>query len=219
MILEVDNIELNFGSKRILSGIYLRAQDGNVTGLLGRNGSGKTSLLKIIFGCLDPKYKSVRIDGKVVQKNLFLTSKVAYLPQHQLLPKTMKVRTAFSLFEVDWNQFLKEFESFKVYQNPAISDLSSGEVKILETYLILHQNKEIILLDEPFSFISPLYIQKIKSIIEARKKNRVILITDHFYKDILEVSDDIYFLSNGYSKMIQGVEDLENEGYLMPNSR
>lgn len=219
MILEVDNIELNFGAKRILSGIYLRAEQGKVTGILGRNGSGKTSLLKIVFGCLSPKYKSVRIDGKVIQKDLFLTNKAAYLPQHQLLPKSMKLQTAFHLFSSDWNQFKNEFESFKVYQNPIIGELSSGEIKVMETYLILNQNKEIILLDEPFSFVSPLYIEKIKSMIAARKKNSTIIITDHFYKDILEVSDSIYFLSNGHSKLIQGVEDLENEGYLMPNSR
>ncbi|MBO0321933.1 ATP-binding cassette domain-containing protein [Muricauda sp. CAU 1633] len=219
MILEVDNIELNFGAKRILFGIYLRAQHGNVTGILGRNGSRKTSLLKIIFGCLASKYKSVRIDGKVIQKKLFQTNKVAYLPQHQLLPNSMKIQTAFNLFDVDWNKFKKEFESFKVYQNLTISELSSGEIKVLETYLILHQNKEIILLDEPFSFISPLYIQKIKSIIEVRKKNSAILITDHFYKDILEVSDNIYFLANGCSKSIKSVEDLVSEGYVRPNSR
>lgn len=219
MILEVDNIELNYGTKRILSGIYLRAEQGKVTGILGRNGCGKTSLLKIVFGSLTPKYKLVRIDGKVIQKNLFLTNKVAYLPQHQLLPTAMKVQTAFHLFDVDWNQFKKEFGSFEVYQNPNIAELSSGEIKVLETYLILNQNKEIILLDEPFSFISPLYIEKIKSIIAAQKKNSTILITDHFYKDILEVSDNIYFLSNGCSKLIHGVEDLENEGYVMPNSR
>ncbi|WP_036379369.1 ATP-binding cassette domain-containing protein [Muricauda sp. MAR_2010_75] len=219
MILEVDNIELNFGTKRILSGIYICAKKGAVTGILGRNGSGKTSLLKIIFGCLTPKYKSVRIDSKVIRKNLFLINKVAYLPQHPLLPKTMKVQTAFTLFEVDWDQFSKTFESFKIYQNPTISELSSGEVKVLETYLILHQNKKIIFLDEPFSFISPLYVEKIKSIIAEQKKDRIILITDHFYKDILEVSDNTYFLTNGHSKLIKGIKDLENEGYTMPNSR
>ena len=64
MILEIDSVELSFDEKKILYGIYLKIETGKVTGVLGRNGCGKTSLLRILFGDLNPKYKNVRVDGK-----------------------------------------------------------------------------------------------------------------------------------------------------------
>ncbi|WP_435314560.1 ATP-binding cassette domain-containing protein [Cellulophaga fucicola] len=71
MIVEIDNVELFFGQKIILSAIYLKGETGSVTGILGKNGCGKTSLLKILFGNLSPKNKNIRIDGKH-QKKLYL---------------------------------------------------------------------------------------------------------------------------------------------------
>nr|WP_299070033.1 ATP-binding cassette domain-containing protein [uncultured Allomuricauda sp.] len=219
MILEIDNIELSFGSRKVLYGIYLSARQGEVTGILGRNGSGKTSLLKILFGNLKPKYKTIRVDGKNTKKSLFQSNSIAYLPQHRLLPKNLKVDTAFNLFNADWNKFIENFKSFEIYKKYRISQLSSGELRVLETYLIITKKKKIILLDEPFSFIAPVYIERFKEIINYEKKEKIILLTDHFYRDILEVSDTIYLLKDGYSKQINTQGDLVREGYVLPNSR
>ncbi len=214
MIIEIDSVELNFDKKRILYGIYLKAETGKVTGILGRNGCGKTSLLRILFGDLKPKYKNIRLDGKNQKNQLFKTNKVAYLPQHQLLAKNMKIKKAFDLFQVDWQHFISAFSSFKIYLKSRISELSSGEQRVIETYLILNSRKAIILLDEPFSFVAPLYVEKFKTLIQEKKKKSAILLTDHFYREILDISDSIYLLKNGSSKLIQSKVELENEGYL-----
>ncbi|MHA7830142.1 MAG: ATP-binding cassette domain-containing protein [Flagellimonas sp.] len=219
MILEIDNIELSFDNKSILRGVYLQAESGKITGILGRNGSGKTSLLNILFGSLKPKYKSIRIDGKFIKEPLFLSNKVAYLPQHKLLSKNTKVGTCFKLFNIDWKTFIQTFQNFKTFKNHYTSELSGGELRLLETYLILNSDKSIILLDEPFSNLAPLYISKIKEIIQKRKAHKVILLTDHFYKEILELSDELYFLKNGCSKLIRNTKDLQDEGYLPANSQ
>ena len=87
MILEVDNIELNFDQTSILQGIYLKAETQKVTCILGRNGCGKSSLLKIIFGSLKAKYSLVRLNKNPITKKFFQTGLVNYLPQHHL--KTM----------------------------------------------------------------------------------------------------------------------------------
>lgn len=214
MILEIDNLELSFDHKKILRGIYIKAEKGKVTGILGRNGCGKTSLLRIIFGNLNPKYKSVRKDGKHQKKNLYRSHDIAYLPQHQLLPTTIKLKSVFLFFDANWAEFSTLFDAFKNYTNIYPNALSSGELRIVETYLILSSNKKIILLDEPFSYIAPIYIEKFKALIQEKKKNSVIIITDHFYRDILEISDCIYFLKNGYSKEIRSKQDLKEEGYI-----
>lgn len=214
MILEVDNIELSFDNQTILRGIYLKAESGKVTGILGRNGSGKTSLLNIIFGNLKPKYKSIRIDGKFIKEPLFLKNQIAYLPQHRLLNRRMKVGSSLKLFNVDWNTFIDDFEHFKSFKEEYTTELSEGELRLLETYLILNSDKNIILLDEPFSNLAPLYVSKIKDIIENKKSDKIILMTDHLYEEIVSQSDNLYFFKNGCSKLIHNRQNLEKEGYL-----
>ena len=214
MILEIDNVELSFDNKRILYGVYLKSETGKVTGILGRNGCGKTSLLRILFGSLMPKYKNIRIDGKTQKGKLYGTYLAAYLPQHKLLPNNLKLLKAFRLFNSDWGIFTKTFPAFDKYKNIRVNELSSGELRVIETYLILNSNKKIILLDEPFSFIAPIYVEKIKELIQIKKKESAIVITDHFYRDILEISDSVYFLKDGYSKLISSKQELEDQGYL-----
>ena len=164
MILEADNIELSFDNKKILYGVYLKAETGKITGILGRNGCGKTSLLRIIFGDLNAKYKNIRINSTYQKKDLYKTDLIAYLPHHRLLPQHIKLSKAFKLFNVAWNDFTELFESFQKYDTTSIDKVSSGELRVIETYLILNSNKKIILLDEPFSFIAPIYIEKFKVI-------------------------------------------------------
>lgn len=214
MKLELDNIELSFNERKILSGIYLHGKTGEITGILGRNGCGKTSLLRILFGNLNAKYGNVRIDGLHQKKKLYKSGKVAYLPQHNLLPKQMKVNEAFHQFNVNWDEFVLLFNSFETYWKSPVIRLSSGELRLLETYLILNSNKQIILLDEPFSFISPLYIDVIKTILVKKKETSIIIITDHFYEVVLALSDHLYFIKNGCSKLVVSKSQLQQEGYL-----
>ena len=158
MILEIDNVELRFDNRRVLYGVYLKTGTGKVTGILGRNRCGKTSLSRILFGGLRPKYKNIRVDGKPQKGKLYGTALAAYLPQHQMLPNNLKLLKAFQFFNSDWEIFTKIFPAFEKYKPIRVNELSSGELRVIETYLILNSNKKIILLDEPFSFIAPIYV-------------------------------------------------------------
>ena len=214
MILEIDSVDLEFDGIKVLYGIYIRSEKGKVTGILGRNGSGKTCLLRILFGDIQPKYKNIRSNVKCFPKPMYQTGIIGYLPQYPLLPKNIKINLAFKLFNVCWDSFTAHFPDFKKYDKARIKNLSSGEIRVIETYLILLSQKEIILLDEPFSFIAPFFVQKFKDLINEKKKTCNIIVTDHFYKDILEVSDTIYLIKNGCSKEIKRKEELVSEGYL-----
>src|SRR5690606_11991789 len=112
MIFEIDNIELDFGKKRILSGIYLKAETGKITGIAGANGTGKSSLMNIIFGNLKPTQKLIRIDSKAYLKPLFTSGLVKYLPQHSVIPTYLQLEKAFKLYKVDWNEFVSFFPDF-----------------------------------------------------------------------------------------------------------
>ena len=214
MKLEVDNVELYFKHKQILKGIYLKAETGKVTGILGRNGSGKSCLLQIIFGSLRSKYKLVRIDNKPILKPLYQTNLVKLLPQHKFIPNNLKLKIVFALYKVDWNTFVSVFEEFKSYSTYKANKLSDGERRIIETYLVLKSTNDIVLLDEPFSHLAPLQIERIKHLIYEEKNRKVIVITDHMYEHIIDASDDIYLLKNGCTKIIDNLKELEDYQYL-----
>lgn len=214
MIIEIDNIELYFKEKRILNGVYLKAETGKVTGLLGSNGCGKTSLLKIVFGDLKPKYKLIRINSKPVLKPLYQTKLVSYLPQYNFIPNNLKIKNAFKFYHVNWEDFITVFKQFQIYKNSKINRLSGGERRLIEAYLIIKNNSKIVLLDEPFSHLSPLHIDAVKSLIEEEKQRKIIIITDHMYRHIIDSSNSIYLLKNGCSKLINNIHELEDYKYL-----
>lgn len=214
MVFEVDNIELYFKSKRILSGIYLKAEVGKTTAILGSNGCGKSCLLNIVFGNLKSKYKLVRIDNEPILKPLYKTGLVKFLPQYHFIPNGMRFPNIFKLYDLNWEVFTSKFESFSKYRSEKIGRLSGGERRIVETYIILKSKSKLVLLDEPFSHIAPIYIEHIKQIISEEKKHKAIIITDHLYEHIIDAADSIYLLKNGTTKKIKHLAELEDYKYI-----
>lgn len=217
MLFELDNVELYFKNKRILNGIYLKAETGKVTGILGRNGCGKTSLLDIAFGNLKPKYKLIRIDSKPLLKPLYKTGFVKYLPQYDSAPKDFKLYRLFKVFELNWDTFSERFEEFLIYKNYKFGNLSGGQRRFIETYIILKTKSEIVFLDEPFNGISPLMIEGVKALITEEKIKKILVVTDHKYENVINISDNLYLLNNGTTKLINKFSELEDYGYLSEN--
>lgn len=214
MILEIDNIELYFKNKCILRGVYLKAETGKVTAILGRNGCGKSSLMSIAFGNLKPKYKLVRLNHKPIKKPLYKTKLAKYLPQYHFIPDGLKLSYIFKLHQLDWKSFTDQFNTFSKYKTSKIKALSGGEQRLVETYIILKSKSKIVILDEPFSHLAPLHIESIKLLIAKEKKHKIIIISDHMYRHIIDSSDDIYLLQNGTTKKIKQLNELEDYRYL-----
>ncbi|SDB67360.1 ABC-type cobalamin/Fe3+-siderophores transport system, ATPase component [Flavobacteriaceae bacterium MAR_2010_188] len=214
MILEIDNVELYFKEKKVLGGIYLKAETGSITGILGRNGCGKSSLLRIIFGDLKPKYGLVKVDAKPILKQLYKTGLAGYLPQQNYLPNSVSIPQIFKLYKVKWEEFTMEFPEFGKYHNSGIKDLSGGERRLIETYLILKGDYKIMLLDEPFSHLSPLHFDQIIKIMHQQKDEKVIILTDHMYRHIETVADKFYLIKNNCTILMESFESLEDYGYV-----
>jgi ABC-type multidrug transport system ATPase subunit len=212
--LKVDSVQLEFDGRKILQSVYLNCMQGEVVGLLGRNGCGKSSLLKIIFGTLTPNYKYVSINNQFIHTG-YLNNRVAYLPQHNYLPDGIKVEKLARIIvdPVSWDEFT-ELPSYQKNYNKTISELSGGELRQLETMIIIHSKADFILLDEPFTHISPIQADEFKPVIRACAKRKGIIITDHQYYNILDVSDKIILLTDGITKYITNNEELVTYGYL-----
>lgn len=211
--LDAGSIQLDFGLRKILTDVYLRCETGKVTGLLGSNGSGKSCLLSIIYGTRSNDDKVVRIDDKHIANPYRCPQLVRYLPQKRFIPDGLKLGQVFNDYEVDYTVFEKAFPDFNADFNTPVRLLSTGQQRLIEVYIVLKSKTQFVLLDEPFSFLAPVQVDCIKEIVAEEKLNKGILVTDHLYGHILELSDSLYILKDGKIHLTKGIGDIERLGY------
>lgn len=210
----VDSVHLEFGRRTILRSAYITAETGKVTGLLGRNGSGKSCLFKCIMGGITPGNMFIRFNEETDTDLRHIGRRVKYLPQDTLIPGYMTLKEAFNLYETDYDGLVSFDTAFHRYHGKHVGELSGGEARIAETYLILNSKAEFCILDEPFSNIAPVHAQKIQSLIQEKKSGKGIIVSDHLYKTIVETADCLFLLSEGYTFQINSAEDLKRHGYI-----
>jgi ABC-type multidrug transport system ATPase subunit len=211
--LEVDSVILEFGSKRVLQDVYLKCETNRITGLLGRNGTGKSCLLNIMFGTLKPLNGMVRINNEALLDSARKPADLMYLPQFGFIPMFLTLKRIFKDFKLDFFKFTDEFPEFKKHYHSRIGRLSGGERRIVEIYLIIASETKFCLLDESFSHVMPLHIDRIKNLIKKEKSTKGIIVTDHLYEHIIDLCDEIYVLKDGETHLINRVEEIESLGY------
>ena len=212
--LEFDSIQLSFGNGNLLSNIYMLSEKGKITGLLGRNGSGKTTLMKIVFGATTFEQKSVRINSQSLGLNYLSENLIAYLPQRNLIPSYLTISKAFALFEIPEANVLEYFPETYNMMNFKPAGLSGGYLRIFEIFLVLKSKAMFCLLDEPFSGLTPVYVERIKMILLETKKQKGIIITDHLHRHVVEIADSLYLLANGQTYRIEDPAQLISLGYV-----
>lgn len=215
--LSVTGLTKTFGSKTILNDISLECSTGEIMGIFGRNGSGKSTLLKILFGTLKANAISLSInDTDLSVKEVIPQSKIAYLPQDSFLPKGMKVRDVIPLYFEDGDKQDKLFYRREIHRmaNRAVGTLSMGEVRYFELLLVSHLNHPFLMLDEPFSMVEPLYKEKIKELLLELKVKKGIILTDHYYADVLSISNKNLLLKDGKLITVESENELAAHGYI-----
>ena len=214
-----DSIRLSFGSFDVLSGAWLRAETGKVTGVLGRNGSGKSCMFRAIMGELRTQDLFVKFNDRVVTGSDEMGLYVKYLPQKPFLPPKFTLRKAFQYFGIEVGKFTSDFPHFSKYEDVELRELSGGELRMVEIWLCLNSGAPFCILDEPFSYLAPVYVEKVQEMIRERKKDMGIIISDHNYEALLQVADDVLLLSDGYVHRVKEMSDLVRYGYCRDLSR
>tara|TARA_R100000935_G_scaffold25325_1_gene45176 strand:+ start:197 stop:859 length:663 start_codon:yes stop_codon:yes gene_type:complete len=216
--LKVSGVYKSFGEKRLLEDIAFELNKGEILGIFGRNGSGKSSLLKMIFGTLAANHIQIKIDSEIIPVQEIISRQlIGYLPQESFLPKGMTVRNVISMFcdeeekqnKVFYAPGVSKFDSIKV------GKLSLGELRYLEILLIGSLDHPFLMLDEPFTMLEPLYINLIKELLLNLKETKGILLTDHYYTDVLEMSDANILLKDGIRHEVLDKSDLIEKGYIL----
>lgn len=208
-----DSIRLSFGEFNVLNGAWLRSETGKVTGVLGRNGSGKSCMFRAIMGELKTQDLFVRYNDSVVTRSDEMGSYVKYQAQKPFLPPKMPLKKVFEYFGADYERFTDDFPKFAQYPDTPVKELSGGEVRIAETWLCLCSDSPFCILDEPFSYLAPVAIEVIQKLIKRQKGKMGIIVSDHNYEALLEVADEVLLLSDGYVHLVRDRSDLVRYGY------
>lgn len=205
MILEVKNIDKSFGKKQVLKGVSFVAEGGKAFGLLGRNGAGKTTAIRILMNVFPADNGEVLVDGEHIDYNKI---KIGYLPEERgLYPKKIifDQLVYFSVLKgmnkkdavkaVDhWLDRLGMLE----YRNKRLDTLSKGNQQKIQLITALSHDPDIVILDEPFSGLDPVNAMLLKDVVKEQiGKGKIVLFSSHQMNYIEEFCDSIAIINTG----------------------
>ncbi len=200
-ILELHNITKKFGSKVALDTIDLTLQPGRIVGLLGTNGSGKTTMIKLINDLLTPDQGTIQIDGK--KPGIDTKKIVSYLPERPYLDPGMKVKEVLDFFNDFYADFDMEkaqalLQDFSISLDSRIKTLSKGTREKVQLVLVMSRKAKLFILDEPMAGVDPAARDHIlDTILSSYDEKATILISTHLIADVERVLDEVIFLDHG----------------------
>jgi len=210
--LATDEIGKSYRGRRVVNGVSLRVEQGEVVGLLGPNGAGKTTTFYAIVGLVPPDTGRVLLDqDDITDVPMYLRARqygISYLPQEASVFRKLTVEeNILAVLEaqpVSWHERREKMEKLidqlgleHIRQNRGYA-LSGGERRRVEIARALCINPAFILLDEPFSGIDPIAVLDLQKIISDMKAAGIgILITDHNVRETLSVTDRAYIINEG----------------------
>ena len=212
-ILELNKISLKFGRKIILENLELKLNSGQILGLLGPNGVGKSTIFNIITGLIKPDFGNVSINSEIVNKypiyQRTLKYKIGFVPQHGgyfhdlTVYENLKAIAEITISNISYrlekiDSLISKFELDPI-RNLKAKQCSGGQQKRLSIAIALLSNPKILLLDEPYASLDIMSIRTLSEIIVSlqSQNNISIIITDHNANDLLKVVDTCAVLHNG----------------------
>lgn len=212
-MIEVIDISKSFRRKNVLDGISFKLNKGEITALLGINGVGKSTTLKIIMGLIKQDKGKVLVDGEeLTYDNL---DKLAFIPDIKNTFRGMRIRESFEYMECFYNNWNKKkayemLEGFELNKEDKLDKLSKGNLAKAKIILGFAQEAEYILMDEPFSGIDIFTREDIlESLINYINEDNGILITTHEIAEIEGVADRVLLINEGSIKADFYVEDMK----------
>lgn len=219
-MIEVVGVKKKFRRKKVLENITFNVKKGEITALLGLNGVGKSTLLKIIMGLVKQDEGEVLFNGEKLNYKTY--ENIAFVPDALNTYGDMKMKDAFEYMSMmyekwDMDKAYEMLKDFKLTDDLKINKLSKGNIARVKLILGFARHPEYLLLDEPFSGIDIFTREKfIESLIGYMDNNIGILLTTHELKEVENIVDKVVFLSDGNIKIEFYVEDVrENEGLSM----
>lgn len=217
MILELQSIEKSFGEKKVLTGISFKAEGGKAFGLLGRNGAGKTTAIRILMNVFPANAGKVLIDGAPID---YTKVQIGYLPEERgLYPKKIIIDQLIYFAELKgmsrkdavraidyWLNRLGMME----YRNKRLDTLSKGNQQKIQLITAVAHDPDIVILDEPFSGLDPVNAMLLKDVVrELIAKGKIVLFSSHQMSYIEEFCDSIAILNKGVVAISGDLHDIK----------
>jgi len=219
MILELKEIEKSFGEKKVLTGVSFKAEGGKDFGLLGRNGAGKTTAIRILMDVFPANSGEVFLDGSPIDYD-----KVAmgYLPEERgLYPKKIIIDQLTYFAELKGMSKKEAVKSIDYwlerldmteYRNRRLDTLSKGNQQKIQLITALAHDPDIIILDEPFSGLDPVNALLLKDVVKEQiAKGKIVLFSSHQMNYIEEFCDSIAILNEGKVVLHGELRDIKRD--------
>lgn len=215
MLIECKKLCKNYGAKKVLKNINLNIEKGKIVGLLGPNGSGKTTFIKLLNDLLAPTSGEVLINGK--KPGIESKKIISYLPERTYLDNNLKVEEIIEFFEDFYEDFdskiaFKLLKKLKIDPKDKLKTMSKGTKEKVQLILVMSRRAELYILDEPIGGVDPAardYI--LDTIMENFNQGATILISTHLISDIERILDDVIFIQDGQIKEHDSADQLRKK--------
>ena len=214
-LVECKKLCKSYDEKQVIKDVNLKIPKGKIIGLLGKNGTGKTTLIKLINDLLTPTSGEILIKGKkpgVESKDI-----IAFLPERTYLDREMSVKDTIKYFEEFYTNFdsqkaVKLLKDLDLDMNSKISKMSKGMQEKLQLILVMSRNAELYILDEPLGGVDPAtrdYI--LDTILSNFCEGASVIISTHLIADIERILDEVIFIDKGEIVLISSADELRNK--------
>lgn len=214
-MIEIKLLSKNFGKYKALSSINLCINKGEITAIVGPNGSGKTSLIKSILDLIKIDSGSISINNYLLNGNPEYRKEIGYMPQIARYPENLSVKELLKMLKDFRNQKenldeeLIELLKMDIEMNKAIKNLSGGMRQKLSAIIAFLFNPKILIFDEPTSALDPISSSCLKDkIIKENQKGKTFILTSHNMNELEELTHNIIFMLEGKIQFVGTVENL-----------
>ncbi|RDW20133.1 ABC transporter ATP-binding protein [Oceanobacillus arenosus] len=215
-MISLKDVTKRYGSKRALDQVNLELTSGKLIGLVGENGSGKSTTLKLIAGLNHPTNGEIKVSGNKVDRRI--AQSVSYLSELDEYYRFFNVRQSIAFYASQFKDFDQEkayeiLKFMKLNPNDKLKHLSKGNRGRLKIVLSLSRNVPVILMDEPFSGLDPMVrnsiVKGLISFIDLEKQ--LVLITTHEIREVENILDEVIAIKDGSIIGHHNVEQLREE--------
>ncbi|WP_171056187.1 ABC transporter ATP-binding protein [Paenibacillus sinopodophylli] len=211
-ILQLNDVSKSYGGKRALNQVSLQLGPGKIIGLLGSNGSGKSTIMKLAAGLIHPASGTIQVDGKPVGLE---TKKItSFMPDRPLTENWMRVEDALLFYQEFYADFDKTKAEdmlgfMKLNKRDRVRALSKGMNERLQLTLTLSRNAKLYLLDEPIGGVDPVARTKIlDAIVNYYNEESSLIVSTHLVRDIERIFDEVVFIRDGDIVLHDEVENI-----------
>ncbi len=215
-IIEVKDLHKSYGKNKVLNGVSISLKPGQIIGLLGPNGCGKTSLIKILTGLINDYEGQVKVGGN--KPGVESKSMVAYLPEKTYLADWMRPIDAINYFDDFFADFDKEkalqmMQHFNLPMKQKAKTMSKGMQEKLQLLLVMSRNARLYILDEPLGGVDPAARSFIlDTIMNNYSKNSTVLLSTHLIHDVERIFDHVLMIGKGKVLLDEDTSYLRAEG-------